>query len=114
MLPTMSNSRRCEYITVALDYIPGLSLFLYRLLDEVARLERNIERTHAREKAKGLGDSSVAISGIAGSSVGGKPSGTQRRCANCGQVGHIKTNKKYVELASLTNDLFHIVISSVR
>lgn len=22
--------------------------------------------------------------------------GTTRKCANCGQVGHIKTNKKYV------------------
>ena len=25
-----------------------------------------------------------------------KPAGTQRKCANCGQVGHIKTNKKCV------------------
>ena len=28
--------------------------------------------------------------------TGTKPPGTQRKCANCGQVGHIKTNKKYV------------------
>lgn len=26
----------------------------------------------------------------------GKVIGTQRKCANCGQVGHIKTNKKLV------------------
>lgn len=25
-----------------------------------------------------------------------KVAGTTRKCANCGQVGHIKTNKKYV------------------
>jgi len=25
-----------------------------------------------------------------------KVTGTTRKCANCGQVGHIKTNKKYV------------------
>jgi len=24
-----------------------------------------------------------------------KPTGTTRKCANCGQAGHIKTNKKY-------------------
>ena len=28
--------------------------------------------------------------------VPSKPAGTQRKCANCGQVGHIKTNKKWV------------------
>ena len=26
-----------------------------------------------------------------------KAVGTQRKCANCGQVGHIKTNKKYFD-----------------
>ena len=38
----------------------------------------------------------MSPSGINVSSFGGgKPAGTQRRCANCGQIGHIKTNKKY-------------------
>ena len=60
----------------------------------MARLERNKERRYAREKAKGLGDGDAG--GVGGSSTGvGKPAGTQRRCANCGQIGHIKTNKKY-------------------
>lgn len=27
--------------------------------------------------------------------------GTTRKCANCGQVGHIKTNKKYVSFFDL-------------
>lgn len=87
---------------------------LYRLLDELARLERNQERTHAREKAKGLGDSDVTVSGISGPSGGSKPTGTQRRCANCGQVGHIKTNKKYVGIASLINKLLQIVVFLVQ
>lgn len=30
-------------------------------------------------------------------------SGTTRKCANCGQVGHIKTNKKYATLPSLSS-----------
>jgi transcription initiation factor TFIID subunit 1, fungi type len=59
------------------------------LEEELARLHRNKERRHVREKAKGIFDPD-------GDSVGGgKGVGTQRRCANCGQVGHIKTNKKY-------------------
>lgn len=69
-----------------------------RLLEELARLERNKERRQAREKAKGLAEAtagSPALSGSPSTVPGGKGSGTQRRCANCGQVGHIKTNKKY-------------------
>lgn len=95
---------------VASNDIARLSVSLYRLLDELARLERNQERTHAREKAKGLGDSDVAVGGISGPSGGSKPTGTQRRCANCGQVGHIKTNKKYVGNAPLIKNLLQIVI----
>lgn len=70
---------------------------------ELARLERNRERRFAREKAKGISTASPSEAGGAGSP--GSPSGstpipakqqqgTQRKCANCGQVGHIKTNKK--------------------
>lgn len=76
------------------------------LLEELARLERNKERRHVREKAKGLhggaatatspatpvpdGDGAGAVTG--GGSTG--KAGTQRKCANCGMIGHIKTNKK--------------------
>ena len=39
----------------------------------------------------------AAESPTTGPGVGtGKVAGTQRKCANCGQVGHIKTNKKWV------------------
>lgn len=30
-----------------------------------------------------------------------KATGTTRRCANCGQIGHIKTNKKCVQCSEL-------------
>ena len=76
-----------------------------RLEDELARLERNRERRLAREKAKGLSAASPADttamspgspSGTNTTTGGKQQQGTQRKCANCGQVGHIKTNKKCV------------------
>jgi len=81
---------------------------------ELARLERNKERRLGREKAKGIlpmnaaGSPEPGTPGGAGSPApdAGTPAegttkgkrntgaATQRKCANCGQVGHIKTNKK--------------------
>jgi len=77
-------------------------LTVYRVKKELARLERNKERRHAREKAKGkqLQRASTIEPGDAGSPSATpapsieKPTGTTRKCANCGQTGHIKTNKK--------------------
>src|SRR2546429_6652699 len=76
-----------------------------RIEEELARLERNKERRIARDKQKGLirGDAGDAGSpGSPGSTMPAaqKPVGTQRKCANCGQVGHIKTNKKCVYFVS--------------
>ncbi|KAH4190846.1 hypothetical protein HBI25_099470 [Parastagonospora nodorum] len=67
-----------------------------KLKAEMARLARNIERREGREKAKGIykntgGDGSA-------SSGPGKGGATPRKCANCGEVGHIKTNKKLCPL----------------
>lgn len=80
-----------------------------RLEDELARLEKNRERRVAREKAKGKQPSGDAMSPgspdtpTTGPGVGtGKVAGTQRKCANCGQVGHIKTNKKLCPLLNGT------------
>lgn len=69
---------------------------ILKLKAEAARIQRNIERRQGREKAKGI--NTGPINGEGGSVVGGgKGSGaTPRKCANCGEVGHIKTNKKYV------------------
>lgn len=61
---------------------------------ELQRLNRNKERRFAREKQKG-----IVRPGEGGD---GKPAGTQRKCANCGQVGHIKTNKKLCPLLNGT------------
>ncbi|KAL8762393.1 MAG: hypothetical protein Q9184_001607 [Pyrenodesmia sp. 2 TL-2023] len=65
--------------------------------DELARLERNKDRRLARDKQKGLRDGDAADSPGSPSSVVPPPvkgAGTSRKCANCGQQGHIKTNKK--------------------
>ncbi|KAF1970399.1 hypothetical protein BU23DRAFT_556858 [Bimuria novae-zelandiae CBS 107.79] len=58
---------------------------MLKLKAEMARLQRNIERREGREKAKGIVPA-------------GKSSSTPRKCANCGEVGHIKTNKKLCPL----------------
>lgn len=85
---------------------------------ELARLSRNQERRVAREKQKGIvGNSgSPAAASPAQSDTGGtggdgttpqktgrgrNKDGTARKCANCGQVGHIKTNRKSVSFTCL-------------
>ncbi|KAL1996046.1 hypothetical protein VTN49DRAFT_581 [Thermomyces lanuginosus] len=63
---------------------------------ELSRLNRNKERRFAREKQKGI--ARAAAEGEEGAKI----IGTQRKCANCGQVGHIKTNKKLCPLLNGT------------
>ncbi|EAS35735.3 transcription initiation factor TFIID complex 145kD subunit [Coccidioides immitis RS] len=73
--------------------------------DELQRLQRNKERRHAREKQKSLmtehkeGSPDAANSPAPATAPKGA---TQRKCANCGQVGHIKTNKKLCPLLNGT------------
>ncbi|KAI5290794.1 hypothetical protein KEM54_000422 [Ascosphaera aggregata] len=76
--------------------------------EELQRLQRNKERRHAREKQKGISGGSIDLGSPASTVAGfpglgalaatgagpGKGGGTTRKCANCGMVGHIKTNKK--------------------
>ncbi|KFG80517.1 transcription factor TFIID complex subunit Taf111 [Metarhizium anisopliae] len=64
-----------------------------RIKKELERLEKNKARRQAREQQKELHQKASA--GEAGSpgAVDKVPTGTTRKCANCGQVGHIKTNK---------------------
>jgi transcription initiation factor TFIID subunit 1 len=73
---------------------------LHRARIEQERLEKNKERRKKREKQKKL-QQKMRDGGAAGDEGSPEPStekitGTTRKCANCGQVGHIKTNKKYV------------------
>jgi transcription initiation factor TFIID subunit 1, fungi type len=73
------------------------------------RLKRNKERRHAREKQKGIFRASAerdAGSPSATPAPSDKPVGTTRKCANCGQAGHIKTNKKYCDLCRSTFPCF--------
>lgn len=71
-------------------------LTVCRVSAELGRLAKNKERRLQREQNKKLQDGASARS--PDGSVLDKPvTGTTRKCANCGQVGHIKTNKKYGE-----------------
>ncbi|KAG9192008.1 hypothetical protein G6011_10742 [Alternaria panax] len=84
-----------------------------KLKAELARLARNIERREGREKAKGLHKSQTGEGGVAGGP--GKGGATPRKCANCGEVGHIKTNKKLCPLLNgqrKQNDTFRDAAAS--
>ncbi|KAK6361413.1 hypothetical protein TWF730_005143 [Orbilia blumenaviensis] len=61
-----------------------------RILEkELARLLRNKERRQARERQNEKKRKQLGLD-----DDGAPKGGTTRKCANCGQVGHIKTNKK--------------------
>ncbi|KAK4988069.1 hypothetical protein LTR50_004185 [Elasticomyces elasticus] len=63
---------------------------------ELTRLMKNQDRRYARERAKGraISPDTAGPEGTGTASGRNKNAGTQRKCANCGMVGHIKTNKK--------------------
>ena len=81
-----------------------------RLLEEeLARLQKNKERRHVREKQKSLQHGTTSVPATpdspaantetpAKSGAKWQAGATQRKCANCGQTGHIKTNKKLCPL----------------
>lgn len=92
------------------------SLKIQQIQKELERIQRNADRRTAREKQKGRVAAAATASAAPGSPGGpsdadgsnadGTPQkgggrgrnkdGTARKCANCGQVGHIKTNRKSV------------------
>ncbi|KAK6503275.1 hypothetical protein TWF481_008304 [Arthrobotrys musiformis] len=61
---------------------------------ELARLMRNKERRQARERQNEKKRKQLGLDDGSGAGDGAPKGGTTRKCANCGQVGHIKTNKK--------------------
>lgn len=95
-----------------------------RIKAEVARLERNADRREAREKQKSkhAGSPAAAVASPAPSEAadgatpqkgrGRTKDGTARKCANCGQVGHIKTNRKLVPFTCLfcNSDRFEAIL----
>ncbi|KAI9320110.1 hypothetical protein BX666DRAFT_1919330 [Dichotomocladium elegans] len=61
-----------------------------RIQDQLAKLKRNAERRRQRQLAK---QAALAENPVLGLIRGGKREGAMRRCGNCGQLGHMKTNK---------------------
>ncbi|KAK5321124.1 hypothetical protein LTR93_006366 [Exophiala xenobiotica] len=85
------------------------SIRCVRLEEELAKLEKNAARRKQRTKNKAALAGATSPGGTAmspdadGGGGGGKNTQpTQRKCANCGQVGHIKTNKKLCPLLNGT------------
>lgn len=73
--------------------------FLLSLANELSRLKRNKERREARErqggkKALNIGDGSTTPGSGNGALGSGGKIATTRKCANCGMLGHIKTNRR--------------------
>ncbi|KAK4659014.1 hypothetical protein QC762_106590 [Podospora pseudocomata] len=77
------------------------TLILEKAAIELERLQKNKIRTAKRTKQKDL-QQRMKEGGADGPDSPGpggeKVPGTTRKCANCGQVGHIKTNKKLCPL----------------
>ncbi|KAK6199771.1 hypothetical protein LQW54_009897 [Pestalotiopsis sp. IQ-011] len=77
-----------------------------RLIEqELSRLEKNADRRQVREKqGKGKRKNAQANAGSPGASGSADKAagGTTRKCANCGQIGHIKTNKSKCPLLNGT------------
>lgn len=93
-MPTMIVLRTLGMWMLFTSELPALITYC-RIKKELERLEKNKARRQAREQQKELHQKASA--GDAGSPGAGDKvlTGTTRKCANCGQVGHIKTNKKY-------------------
>ncbi|KAF2773302.1 hypothetical protein EJ03DRAFT_323802 [Teratosphaeria nubilosa] len=118
------NEKRLEHIDINAYQMTGEDpeleqLVKEKLQEEYNRIKRNVDRREARERLKnhqvgGAGSPPASNAGspgpsdaegragVNGSADGtpqkaarGRPKdGTARKCANCGQVGHIKTNRK--------------------
>ncbi|KAI5467624.1 hypothetical protein BGZ63DRAFT_371701 [Mariannaea sp. PMI_226] len=75
-----------------------------KIKKELERLEKNKARRQAREQQKELHQKANAGDAASPNATGADkiPTGTTRKCANCGQVGHIKTNKKLCPLLNGT------------
>ncbi|KAI1809830.1 hypothetical protein GGS20DRAFT_570263 [Poronia punctata] len=76
---------------------------------ELARLLKNQDRRQVREKQGKSKKKGGPVNGNATAAASPDPSGdkasggTTRKCANCGQVGHIKTNKSKCPLLNGTS-----------
>ncbi|CAO3695242.1 unnamed protein product [Umbelopsis ramanniana] len=60
-----------------------------RIQDQLAKLKRNAERRRQRQLNKNAALAENPVFGL----MRGKKEGAIRKCGNCGQLGHMKTNK---------------------
>ncbi|KAF2859618.1 hypothetical protein K470DRAFT_218613 [Piedraia hortae CBS 480.64] len=113
------NERRLKGVDIS-SYEVGEDSELNNLVqekikEELARVQRNKERRVGREKTKQNKASQAAAGTDAEAPLGTDPmgakpppkrtrnkEGTARKCAMCGQVGHIKTNRKLCPLLNGT------------
>ncbi|KAL1915122.1 uncharacterized protein VTP21DRAFT_7603 [Calcarisporiella thermophila] len=70
-----------------------------RIQDELAKLRRNQERRRQRMAAKQAALAENPVLGL----LGKKKEQLVRRCGNCGQLGHMKTNKKCPKFNAMQN-----------
>ncbi|KAG0996262.1 hypothetical protein G6F63_003219 [Rhizopus arrhizus] len=73
-----------------------------RIQDQLAKLKRVAERRRQRQLAKQAALAENPVLGL----IRGKREGAMRRCGNCGQLGHMKTNKNCPKF-HLVNDPTH-------
>ncbi|KAI4216832.1 MAG: hypothetical protein LQ351_000781 [Letrouitia transgressa] len=67
-----------------------------KLNEELLRLQRNKDRRikRDRQRAQQAAANTTNLPSTTAPTTTARNAGTQRKCANCGAVGHIKTNKK--------------------
>ncbi|KAI7885524.1 hypothetical protein K492DRAFT_141626 [Lichtheimia hyalospora FSU 10163] len=74
-----------------------------RLQERLAKLKRNAERRRQRQLAKQAALAENPVLGL----IRGKREGAMRRCGNCGQLGHMKTNKNCPMFHIVNNNASH-------
>lgn len=101
------QKKRQEHSRPSIGHVLFDILTIFRLEEALAKLEKNAARRKQRTKGKNALADATSPGGTVMSpdADGGAPGGkntqpTQRKCANCGQVGHIKTNKKSVKCSN--------------
>ncbi|CAG8728346.1 2856_t:CDS:2, partial [Acaulospora colombiana] len=65
-----------------------------RIQDQLAKLRRNQERRQQRKTAREAAKAAATAENTPTPFLKDKKTETSRRCGNCGQTGHMKTNKK--------------------
>lgn len=100
-----ARQQKRQAFDFALSCLVNRILIIDRIREELARLEKAKARRNQRDKTKAAlnaaSPGAASPDGEASTPGGRQVQATQRKCANCGQVGHIKTNKKSVTTVPL-------------